>query len=391
LQSTITLFGILATFGTNLTATKYVAERRDLSDISTARAIKTTLVFSRFSGLAAAILLFSFSKGLATDFLDQPSLETPLAITSASLFFIAMTSCQQGVLSGLEQFRSLSAVSAAGSVLSSLLTFLLAIQFGITGLAISLLAGSIVNFLLTRALLISQTRTLIGLRGLKFHDLEFAILYKFSLPALIATLSAAPFNWACEMIVSMQNSGLSEMATYGVSSQIQAIVLFLPAVFGQVFLAVLASSKNTAQRFSRKRLVYANVLFNFVVLSLIAISGTILSGPISVLYGGEYIHSGWAISFGLWTAVLMAVSAPFGQLLIASGKMWTSMVLNLLWGVELFLFFLLLFKPDASGLLSARLFAFLSHCVISLFVCYRLPEPLNDSSNNCLSGEKTNT
>jgi O-antigen/teichoic acid export membrane protein len=103
-----------------------------------------------------------------------------------------------------------------------------------------------------------------------------------------------------------------------------------------------------------------------IALVLAGLSGTIMSA-----YGQGFAEGQRAMIITVFTAVVFTIMAPVGQVIAASGRMWTGMWMNLGWAIILILSSWLLVDMGAEGLASARLIAYCVHGLWTFAFAYR--------------------
>jgi O-antigen/teichoic acid export membrane protein len=79
---------------------------------------------------------------------------------------------------------------------------------------------------------------------------------------------------------------------------------------------------------------------------------------------GEGFRSGWStLVVVLLTAGLLAVQTPVGQIIAATGKMWTGFAMNLGWAILFIVSTLLLIDLGSLGLATARAIGYVVHAI----------------------------
>ena len=104
--------------------------------------------------------------------------------------------------------------------------------------------------------------------------------------------------------------------------------MFLPGLLMNAALPVFASENAKADSQLGRALALAHksvvLLVLPITLVLMAAAGGILS-----LYGGAFADGRSALVYMLAASAISAVSSPAGSAIIATGKMWLALVLNL--------------------------------------------------------------
>ena len=88
-------------------------------------------------------------------------------------------------------------------------------------------------------------------------------------------------------------------------------------------------------------------------------------------YGAGF-GNGWpTLVIVSMTAGIIAVEAPVGQIIAASGRMWIGLAMNLGWAIAFILATFLLIGHGSLGIASARLGAYLLHGIWVFAFAYR--------------------
>jgi hypothetical protein len=117
IQSTAGLFGALAGLGIGITATKYVAELRELAPDRCGRVIGFALATAATGGVLAGLALVLLGSWLAAHLLAAPHLARLLQCGAGLVVFGALQGAYLGALAGFEAFKRMAWVSWIGSML----------------------------------------------------------------------------------------------------------------------------------------------------------------------------------------------------------------------------------------------------------------------------------
>jgi O-antigen/teichoic acid export membrane protein len=202
---------------------------------------------------------------------------------------------------------------------------------------------------------------------------EWPMLWRFSLPSMLANMLVMPVTWICNAMLVNQPGGFGEMATYNIVTQWRQIMLFLPGVAAQVFLPIMTSKTGSGGTDSMK----ANYLrINLIITLPILVVMSLLSPLIMTLYGHDYMAQ-WPVFVVVQLATLaQIIQSPVITSWTAEGKMWTNLVANVFWGGSLVLFSRLFIRQGAFGLGLALLISFLLYFVVIFFI-RKTEEPLH--------------
>jgi len=371
IQSTVGMFGVFAGFGLGLTATKHVAKFRRSDPDRAGRIIGLSGLVAMATGGMMALGLFIFAPWLAEHTINAPHLAGVLRIGALILFINALNGAQTGTLAGFEAFKTIAYVNLFVGLISFPILVGGAYFGGLAGAVWALMINLGVNWLLNHLALRKEARRYNV--PLTFNNCrrELSVLWKFSLPAVLAGSMVGPVNWICRALLVNQPDGYGEMGIFGAANQWYAMLLFLPGLLGQVVLPVLSEQlgqKETNQ--SMKTMVLAIKVNALLVLPLVLLA-SIASPYIMGLYG-EGFRSGWpTLVVVLLTTGLLAVQTPVGQIIAASGKMWIGFAMNMGWAIIFVLGTLLLVDNGSLGLATARMLSYIAHTIwVSLFAVY---------------------
>ena len=368
IQSTVGMFGTLAGFGMGTTASKFVAELRGKDPAKAGRIIAISSLVSWGISFALAAALIFLAPWLCQHTLAAPHLTGYLRISAALLVLGAINGAQLGVLAGLEAFKSIARVSFFTGFLSFPLIIGGALLFGLTGIICGMVlaqaAGCVLNL---KALRREAKRYGIPI-AYSTCMTEFPILWRFSVPAVLAQLLISTVGWGAATMLVRQPNGYSEMGAFNAANQWFNAVMWLPFMLNSVVLPVLAERLGADDKANTAKLLKMTVKMNAaIVLPLVAI-GCLLSPLIMMSYGPGF-RSAWPTLVAvLITAGLLSFELPVGQLITASDHMWLGFSSNIGWGLVFLATTPLLLKLGwgAFGLASSRLVAYSAHTVFCL-------------------------
>lgn len=354
IQSTVGMFGVFAGFGLGLTATKHVAEFRRSDPERAGRIIGLSELVAMGTGGLMALGLFIFAPWLAEHTINAPHLAGVLQIGALILFISALNGAQTGALSGFEAFKTIAYVNLFVGLISFPIIVGGAYFGGLTGAVWAMAINLCFNWLLNHLALRKEAQRYMVPFTLRGCSRELSVLWRFSLPAVLAGSMVGPVDWICSALLVNQPDGYGEMGIYSAANQWYAMLLFLPGLLGSVVLPVLSErlgQKETNQ--SMKTMVLAIKANALLVLPLVLLA-SIASPYIMGLYG-EGFRSGWpTLVVVLLTTGLLAVQTPIGQIIAASGKMWIGFAMNMGWAIIFVLGTLLLVNKGSLGLATAR-------------------------------------
>jgi O-antigen/teichoic acid export membrane protein len=89
-------------------------------------------------------------------------------------------------------------------------------------------------------------------------------------------------------------------------------------------------------------------------------------------YGESYKSGNWVVVIIAVTTVFSGISIHLGTFLMASGRMWLGLKLNIVWSVIFLILSYNMVMWGASGLAGARLLAYIIHFFISLIIARKI-------------------
>jgi O-antigen/teichoic acid export membrane protein len=361
IQSTVGVFSLIAGLGLGLTAAKYIAEFRE-KDI---KKIGNILAFSTISclicGIFLTFFLILFAPFIAQHIFNAPQLTFSLQIGTGMILAGAINGAQVGALSGFEAFRKIAIVNVV--------TGCALVPFAVIGINFFGLNGFLAAFVLVMwmgvflnwvALRYEYQR--FGLHwSIKSWKTELPILWQFSLPAILASLIVCLATWIVFTMLVNQPGGFAEMGIFNAANQWKTILLFLPAIIGQVSLPIIAERYSNVGYRAMPQLLKSLIFITLVVLIPCTILVCIFSPFIMHLYGPDFTN-GWPVLILVaFTAILWGLSITIGNIITASGRMWIGFLMNLGWAIILIGSEAVLLPWGALGLATAFLIAYLVH------------------------------
>ena len=327
IQSTLLTLASVAQVATGLTATKYVAEFRDVDKEHAGRILGLCSVLTLVTGTLATVLLIICAPWLADHVLKAPHLSTGLVVSAAFVLFSVMTGYQIGALAGLEGYKSISLfgalIGSAHLVVCWGAAVLWGLNGGLAGLAISALLRWVIYAVVLRREISKHGISVRRREGVREHE----TLLKFALPAALSGLTATPALWLGNAFLVRQPDGYSEMGTYTAVNNLRIIVLFLPVLLNAVSSSILNNHKGRGNQDAYR----ATYIFN---LRATAISATIGAALMCVIgqwvmqaFGRDFVGARVApIIFLLAASVIVeaTVNAAY-QLITCHGIMWWSL------------------------------------------------------------------
>lgn len=370
-QSTLAVAGIFAGFGLGMTATRYVAElrQRDPGRLAAILLLSRRLLVGL--GVVAALSLGLASDWLGIGVFHSTQLVTPLMLSAGSVLFSSLDAYQKSILTGLESLRAFAIVTIAGAVCNLPFTIGLAIAYGLQGAALGLLIGALVQWAIS-ATAASRALGAVVPKTIKPKALrEWPILWRFALPAFLASALVAPAHWVAQVILADASGDFRQVAVLGVAMQWFGLILFLPNTAGRVVLPVLTERVTDGDRLSSRAIVVYSTIANGVIAIPLAALVAILSPQIVRAYGGEFSSSYAPLSLAALAAALVAIVTPVGTVLASASRMWLGASINAGWAAMYLGLAWTFADQGAFGIVLALCSAYAAHAVWTVAVSRR--------------------
>jgi O-antigen/teichoic acid export membrane protein len=324
-QSTLLTLGTLAEAGMAYTASKYVAEYRnvDVRRVSSVLGVCASVCIG--AGVLAAGFLFLTAPFIATRLLHQPQLAGGLRIGSGFALLSAVSGFQAGALSGLESYRELAEASVLNGILSVIVIGVGALKGGVDGalggLTIAVLIRCAVQqFILHRAF----RRWSIKIGWLDLSG-DRDVLFRFAVPAAISGYALMPVFWIANALLVRQSHGIEEMAIYSAVMNVRSLVLFIPAVINTVGLTLLNQTRGGGDSHQYRNVARMNVAVIAVVAAAAVLGAAALGKLILRAYGSGFVAGYSALLLLLLSAFGEALYMGYFQRIQSQEKMWLSL------------------------------------------------------------------
>lgn len=363
IQNTIGMFGILAGFGLGLTCTKYLAEYRTKDPALAGRILSVSSLIAALLGGSATLILWIMAPRLAAGPLADPSLADPLRTTAILLLLGTHNGQQLGALSGLEAFRTITRINVVTGLLTIPLLAGGAWLGGIQGGAWGLVAVQVATWIATKFALTHE------LHRAKLHFIwrgcwqERSILWKFSLPAFLAGAVVVPANWIGMTFLTHTDGGYAQIGTFNAANQWFTLLMFIPQVIGQSSLPILSERLNEKDYRQTNTILRTSMITNAAILLPLACLGSLASPWLLDLYGQEFGGGRLTLIVCLFTAALLGIQFPVGQIMIAADRLWLGLIMNLGWAAIFIGGAWIFADVGALGLAASRLIAYVFHAV----------------------------
>jgi O-antigen/teichoic acid export membrane protein len=290
-QSSVAMFGVLAGFGLGSTAAKYVAEFRERDREKVSHVINVTFITSLVLAGVTSVAVFCAAGWLATSVLVNAQLTVPLQAGSLLFFISALDSVAVATMRGFESFRPLAGVTALKGATAPVVTVPMVYVWGVPGAVGALVVTSAVGLLATSLALRKQcVAAKIPMKVSIPPRMEWRILWKFSLPAMLASSLVVPPLWVAHAILVRQPGGYAELGLFAAANQWFLLVMFVPTALGAVLMPLM-SSEARATIPQGSRLFTAPVVGVAIFATLAGGACAVFSEQILGLYGPEFTQA----------------------------------------------------------------------------------------------------
>lgn len=329
INNTVIMFSTFAGLGLGTTATRFVAEYKLKNKESCGRIIGFTYLFGLFSGCLMAAFLIVLAPWLATEQLHASHLDSGLKLASMLLIINTINTIQISVLSGFEDFKSIGRLSIIQGIITLPILVIFTYLYEVNGLIL----GNIVITFIMLILYAKKNRKNMNLLGIRIYWLgrrqEFNLLWKFSLPSMLANVMVGPVTWIGNTFITSIQNGYYELGVFNAANQWRNMLIFIPTAIGNVILPLIITNR------SDKRLERINILFGWIIVIIIAIPLLTVPELITFLYGHEYMGKSFNVSMLLviLTSCILSYRQGISRNLISNNLMWFGFIDNLVWGM----------------------------------------------------------
>ncbi len=357
--STIATLGIFAGMGLGLTVTKYVAEFRQLDPARAGRIVSLVFWMTFISSALVSILSAIMMPYLPDADLQRYDLE--LQLGCLLLFANTLLGVQNGVLAGLEAFRTIAWVNCLLAICTFVFSlggmFLLGIESKFWGLC-GAVGGMGVGSVLTWGVSQYHVREELKKHGIhlawKGALQELPHVWRFTLSAFVSSVLFGPVVFIHNLMMMKQPGGDIQMGLFTATRQWNNAILLLPSMVSKTTLPMLTNLWAQREYGKYRKLFWANTGL-FAALALVAAVPTaLLSKFLMQLYDSRHeslgidFASGWPILVCVCVySVLWASNMSPGQAVWSLGMKRAANVFALLRSVILLgVYWYLLYDPN---------------------------------------------
>jgi O-antigen/teichoic acid export membrane protein len=353
-QSTIGMFGTLAGFGMGFTANKHVAEFRMTDPLRAGRIIGLSSALSWASGGIMTLVLVALAPWLASHTLAAPEMGSLLRMGALLLLLGGVNGAQTGALAGFEAFKTIARVNLVAGALSFPMTVAGALVWGVSGAISAMVINLGLNCVLNYAALRKESARAGVPLGYLGCLQEWPLLWRFSLPALMAGAMQGPVTWLANALLVNQPNGYAEMGAYNAVMRIQSVPTQVLWVLLAPLLPVLSyqKAKSDATAFQK-----AAIAASLLALGLtLPFALTQMAAPaLSLLpFGHAYAGHGRTVQWLMLDLAIVGVFTPAFPIAASTNRLWLAFSCSLGWSLVFAgLAFLLVPRYGSSGLAAA--------------------------------------
>ncbi len=363
--STIGVFGMFASAGMGLTATKYIAKYNVLNDKRTVSEFQSLgLISSLITSILFSSLLYVFSSLISIKILNNIELVTPVKIVSVSIVFSSLNGVFLGIISGLEHFKSITKINVIHGFINYPLILLLTYFYGLIGTVL----GFTIGMAALSVIYYFELHNINKEYGFSI-DLDLSLIKKYkhilisySLPAIFGGSLVGPIIWVSNIIFLKSEDAYSELGFYQAGNQLKLLVVFFPTLLSNILLPLLAG---TDSKKSYKKVLKLNMAINLIIAIFFSIGLIVFSKKFMGLYGEGFESHYKVLIFLALTAVAMTYNSVIGKSIASSGNMWYGFMFNGLWGVVLLIstYITVKYSYGAEGLAFSYFLAYFFHSI----------------------------
>ena len=327
IRGTIEMVGVFGGFGLGVTTTKYVAEFRKRDPNRAGRILTLSGIVAWGTGIVVSILLALLAPWLATHTLAAPELVTEVRVGALLVLIGAINGAQTGALSGFEAFKRITQVSLWTGLANFPCLTLGSWFFGLKGTVIGLATAQAIGCLLNRRALVHEARRTGVPLWTSGWRTELPVIWKFSLPAVLASSLVVPVYWFSQTLLVHRPSGYLGAADFALGAQWRSLAQYLPSLLCAAYLPV-AASVHANDSAGRRRLMFGSAVFSAVITAAIGVGVFLVSPWLLAAYGEGFVTARWVLAWMLATAVVDSINTIFIQTLMASGQAWLRLFSN---------------------------------------------------------------
>ncbi|HVN44309.1 MAG TPA: oligosaccharide flippase family protein [Steroidobacteraceae bacterium] len=315
---------------------RYTAATQIAASTGATRAVRSGIVTLVIWATAAAAMLCALGMLLCAPLLARrvfaaASLEPALRVAALFLLCEALGGLAQGILTGFRFFRTLAATGLARGLLA---LPLVAVYGTSTVSALWAFVLASAAALVIRAAAIGATLRSQGLSArAPITAAELAVLWRVSVPGLMASLITVPVNWLAMVMLVRSPGGYAQMGVLGAANQWFSVLLFIPSILTTVTLPLFSQRYASGDTESLRRALGYSLRMSLLAAAPPALVVAAASPWIMAFYGPEFVRGWPALALVAVAAITSSMINMLLNLLGAAGGMFRVLASQLCWGV----------------------------------------------------------
>lgn len=310
---------------------------------------------------------------ICTGWFADPKSVPAFQIGALSVFANGYFSLIVSLFAGLEAFRGVALLNTVRGLLLGALMLTGAYWGGLNGAA----AGFTVASVLGAAIAWYVMRRVLRHYHLSLHahnwQQAYHLLTQISLPSFLSTVVGSFTLWAGGVFLTRHPDGLHQVAVFNASNQWKSVLLFLPTQISQASAPIMANLWGQGDLSRLKAVIRSNLLLVLLTYGLPCIGVLACSSYVLHLYllaGSQETH---ALRWLTLSGLMSALCSVLGYTMIAMGKGWQSLTVNLLWMTIFLTLTVLWLAQGALGISKSSLISYSILFAVALgYVSYAL-------------------
>ena len=363
IQSTVNLFGLVASLGLGITATKHIAEYHRVDPARAGRVLGLATFTACAAGIVVAAILAAGSPWLARTCLNAPELSPDLRIAAVTIFFYGLNGYQVGALTGFEAFRPLAAAALVRGLITLPAVTCGILAAGLRGAVVALAVVSALNYLVHGFVLSRECRARHVAVSYRLGNEDWRMFYRFSLPVVVASMSFTPAVWWSNTLLA-RSSGYVQFGLFSAAFQWNTVIMFFSGAIGNLCLPLLSSVLPEKNMPKYVRILAANFVLTTASALAVGIPVAIAAPLVMSLYGKGFVHAYHTLLLICLAAVLTAANTSVGHAIWSLDATVSGVILALMRGSLLVAGAYLLRAHGALGLAGAYVLMALTQTLI---------------------------
>ena len=307
-------------------ATMHAQEREALAPL-----LNSLMMVGAFTSGCMSVGLLLLTPTICTHWFADPKSTPAFQIGALSVFANGYFSLVVSLFAGLEAFRGVALLNTVRGLLLGTLMLAGAYWGGLNGAA----AGFTIASVLGAAIAWYVMRRVLHYYHLALHahnwQRAYRLLTQISLPSFLSTVVGSFTLWAGGVLLTRHPDGLHQVAVFNASNQWKSVLLFLPTQISQASAPIMANLWGQGDLGRLKAVIRSNLLLVLLTYGLPCAVILALSSYVLHLYLLAGFQETQALRLLTLSGLMSALCSVLGYTMIAMGKGWQSLSVNLLW------------------------------------------------------------